>query len=165
MLNKFEKYMPITVATNANSKTVAAINEYSSELPGVEVLNETYRVYNDSEAFAHILGYTGLINNDELSEIEKKDKSNCSATDQIGKIGLEDYLEKYLHGEKGSEKIRINSNSEEEEVVEVNEPKAGDDVYLTIDSNIQLILVGDSFQLPSVGAGLILNDKLIVPLK
>ena len=137
MLNKFEKYMPITVATNANSKTVAAINEYSSELPGVEVLNETYRVYNDSEAFAHILGYTGLINNDELSEIEKKDKSNYSATDQIGKTGLEDYLEEYLHGEKGSEKIRINSNSEEEEVVEVNEPKAGDDVYLTIDSNLQ----------------------------
>lgn len=137
MLNKFEKYMPITVATNANSKTVAAINEYSSELPGVDVLNETYRVYNDSEAFAHILGYTGLINNDELNALSDKDKSNYSATDQIGKIGLEEHLEEYLHGEKGSEKIRINSNSEVEEIVEVNEPKAGDDVYLTIDSNLQ----------------------------
>jgi penicillin-binding protein 2 len=48
MMNKFEKYMPITVASDVNSKTVAAIKEYSSELPGVEVLNETYREYNDS---------------------------------------------------------------------------------------------------------------------
>lgn len=137
MLNKFEKYMPITVATNANSKTVAAINEYSSEMPGVDVINETYRMYNDSEAFAHILGYTGLINNDEMEELDEEKKSNYSATDQIGKIGLEEYLENYLHGKKGSEKIKINSSSEVEKIVEVNEPKAGDDVYLTIDSNLQ----------------------------
>ena len=137
MMNKFEKYMPITVASNVNSKTVAAINEYSSELPGVDVLNETYREYNDSEAYAHILGYTGLITSDELNKLEKDNKSNYSATDQIGKTGLEDYLEEYLHGEKGSEIVKINGNSEVEKVLEVNEPKAGDDVYLTLDSNLQ----------------------------
>ena len=137
MMNKFEKYMPITVASDVNSKTVAAINEYSSELPGVDVLNETYREYNDTEAYAHILGYTGLITSEELEEVTKDGTANYSATDQIGKTGLEEYLEKYLHGTKGSEIVKINGNSEVEEVLEVNEPTAGNDVYLTLDSNLQ----------------------------
>jgi len=137
MMNKFEKYMPITVASDVNSKTVAAINEYSSELPGVDVLNETYREYNDSEAYAHILGYTGLITSEELEEVTKDGTITYSATDQIGKTGLEEYLEKYLHGEKGSEIVQINASSEVEKVLEVNEPTAGNDVYLTLDSNLQ----------------------------
>ncbi|MCR5609759.1 MAG: peptidase, partial [Lachnospiraceae bacterium] len=137
MLNKFAKYLPITIATNVDEKLVAVIKEYSGELPGVEILTETYRVYDEAEIYAHMMGYTGLISNEKLTELQESGNEDYSVTDQIGKIGLEQYLEEYLHGKKGKKKIKINSNSETEEILNIDEPVAGDNVYLTIDSNLQ----------------------------
>jgi len=157
-LNKYRKFEPITVATDINQKAVAAIREYSNELKGVEVVTGSYRKYNESESFAHILGYTGLINNTELKEYNKeKDNNNekddknddknddkkdgsvgeYSATDQVGKMGLEKTLEKYLHGKKGSKTITLNSSGQIEKIDNVIEPVAGNDVYLTIDAELQ----------------------------
>ena len=110
MLNKYERYKPITIATNVDTKVVAAINEYSSEMPGVSILTETYRYYNESEYFAHIIGYTGLISTDKMNELNKSSSDDSlpiySATDQIGKTGIEESLEDCLRGKKGYEDLR-----------------------------------------------------------
>lgn len=65
----------ITLATDINEETRAAIKENLADLPGVEIKQETIRVYNDSKYFAHMLGYTGLINATELETLnEGKDE-------------------------------------------------------------------------------------------
>lgn len=136
-LNRYQKYIQNTIATNINKKAVAAIKEASAELPGVEVTQETHRVYNDSEYFAHILGYTGTITTEEYDELTSEDTKRYTRTDQIGKTGIEKKFESYLHGKKGSEKLIINENYRVVDMKERVEPIAGNDLYLTIDAKLQ----------------------------
>ena len=136
LLNTYNKGNPISIAVNVNEKTVAAVLENSAELPGVEIAEHTYRYYNDSKYFAHVLGYTGSVNENEMSEDKEK---YYNTTDQIGKTGIEYSFEKYLRGVKGTEKAILNSNYYVTSVENVSEPKAGDDIYLTIDSKLQKI--------------------------
>ena len=133
-LNKYNKGMAISVAEDVDNKTVAAVMESSSELQGVRISQETHRVYKDSKYFAHILGYTGMINETELDT----DKDNFySSSDQIGKTGLESVFEKYLRGSKGSETVTLDSDYDivNEDVSE--KPVAGNDIYLTLDDTLQ----------------------------
>lgn len=136
LLNTYNRGNPISVATNVNEKTVAAVLENSVDLPGAEIAEHTYRYYNDSKYFAHILGYTGNVNANEMSADEE---NYYNTTDQIGKIGVEYSFEKYLRGEKGSEKATLNSDYYVTGTENIALPKAGDDVYLTIDSKLQKV--------------------------
>ena len=140
-INRYTKlqpnFIPITIATNLNEKTVAAIKENKDQFIGVEVVEETRRVYNYSEYFAGILGYTGVIGSDALQELKDKGDTYYAATDQIGKIGLEKDFEEYLRGTKGYQKVIKNSSNRIVRVEETKEPVAGNDLYLTIDADLQ----------------------------
>ena len=90
LMKTYSKYEPITVSSNVNERTVAAVKESSADLPGVEISTELKRVYYDSEYFSHIIGYTGLISSETLEQYQYTDKKNeYSASDQIGKTGIE----------------------------------------------------------------------------
>ncbi|MEG2441099.1 MAG: penicillin-binding transpeptidase domain-containing protein [Acetivibrio sp.] len=136
-LNRWQKYVQSTIASNINPRAVVAIKEASAELPGVEVVQETHRVYNDSKYFSHILGYTGMITMEEYEGLNEKDTKRYTKTDQVGKSGLEKKYENYLHGKKGSEKLTINENFRVTDIKERVEPIAGNDLYLTIDAALQ----------------------------
>ena len=133
----FPKYMQITIASNVSENTVAAIKENNADLIGVTVQQESYRVYNDSEYFSHILGYTGRINSEELETLSKDKEDYYNSTDIIGKIGIEKEFESYLSGTKGQETVSVSQAGKVLEVLDVTEPEAGSDVYLTIDSELQ----------------------------
>lgn len=132
-----EEYVPITIATNISEEAVAAIEENSDIMHGIEVVEETHRVYNESEYFSHILGYTGTISTQELEEKKEAGDTSYSSSDQIGKMGLEAAYEDELRGEKGYRKVIVDENSKVLEVLEEKEPVAGNDIYLTIDSKLQ----------------------------
>lgn len=138
-INRYQKYQPITIATNVNTDTVAVIKEFNNELPGVDITEDTRRVYNKSKYFAHMLGYTGAISSEKLTEIKEKDADTDYTTDdQIGLSGLESTYEDYLKGTKGSEKLTINASTSR--VVSSSDrvdPVAGNDLYLTIDADLQ----------------------------
>lgn len=137
LMNKYSRYLPITIASNVNDVTAAAIRENKEELPGVEILSQTKRVYNYSEEFAHIMGYTGLISQDKLAELKEKGDESYSATDQIGITGVEKEFEEYLHGTNGSETVIVNDQTRVLDILEKKEPVAGNDVYLTLDADLQ----------------------------
>lgn len=133
----YPKYNQITVASGIKEKTIAAIEENSSDLPGVEVKQQTHRVYEDSVYFSNIIGYTGLISTDQLKEYNKKSKIYDS-TDIIGKTGLEAKYEEYLRGKKGRETVSTNSSGKVISVIDHKDPKAGNNIYLTIDRDLQI---------------------------
>lgn len=133
----------ITIATDIDDTTRAAIKENLADLPGVEIKQETIRVYNDSKYFAHMLGYTGLINANELetyNEGKSKDEEEYSSTDYVGKIGLEKEYDSYLKGIKGTEKVTITDKGKVVDVSVEKEPTVGNDLYLTIDRDLQVSL-------------------------
>lgn len=138
-MNRFKKYQPIILAADVSEKTVAAIKENSADLPGIDISEDTTRIYNDSVYFAHILGYTGGVTSEKLEELETQDPdTDYTTSDQIGISGIESSFENYLKGSKGSETLRINESSGQViDIVDQTEPVAGNDLYLTIDADLQ----------------------------
>lgn len=135
--NAYQKYIATTIATNVSEASVAYISEHSQELQGVEILNDTIRKYNNSEYFASILGYTGKISAEEYAQLSENDDS-YSLNDVVGKGGIEQYMDADLKGEKGYEKLYVDYMGKAIEVIEREEPSAGNDVYLSIDSDLQI---------------------------
>ena len=133
----FPKYMPVTIASHINNKTLTAIEENSDVLQGVTVKKQSRRVYNNSIYFSNIIGYTGLISSSELEQYNKKEKI-YTTSDLVGKAGLEGVGEEYLRGTKGVETVSVNSAKKVIDVIDRTDSKAGNDIYLTIDSNIQI---------------------------
>ncbi len=132
----YPKFLRITVANKVNNNTVAHVMESSAELPGVEIQQLTQRVYHDSIYFAHILGYTGQISSEEL-ELLNANGEYYNSTDIVGKTGLEKEYEAYLKGNKGIETVTVNTGNKVIDVVDRKDPTAGNDIYLTIDSDLQ----------------------------
>lgn len=137
-LNRYKVYLPITVASNIDEKTMVAVRENSADLPGVEVATETYRKYNESKYFSHVIGYTGVVNEEELAQLEENGtKDLYTEADQIGKTGIEKEYESYLHGARGYEKFTVNQAGRVLEVTDSQKASSGNDIYLTIDSKLQ----------------------------
>lgn len=136
-LNSFQKYISTTIASNVKDETVAAIYENQAMLKGVSVTEKTIRVYNDSVYFAHLLGYTGKISEDQLSELNSEG-GKYESEDVVGKSGIEEYMETTLQGVKGKQTIFVDSTGKTLEVIDEKEATAGKDVYLTIDKKCQI---------------------------
>lgn len=135
-LNRFQKYISTKIASNVSEETVAAIYEAQAELKGVTVSEQTVRVYNDSVYFAHILGYTGTISEDQLAELNS-DGGSYISSDVVGKSGIEKEMESYLQGTKGKSTIFVDNTGRILENVSKTDAKAGNDVYLTLDAKLQ----------------------------
>lgn len=134
--NSYQKYVATTVAYDVNEKTVAIVMENSDVLEGVSIAEDTVRKYVDSIYFSHILGYTGKISQDELAELSVENKT-YTATDTVGKSGIEKVKEKELQGQKGSEIMYVDNLGKVIEITERTEPTAGYDLHLTIDKELQ----------------------------
>ncbi len=148
-LNNFQKYIPTVIATNVNERTVANIMENSDDLLGVSIAEDNIRKYNDSVYFSQILGYTGKISEEELFTLnnqkimeENKNVTNLRddyiLTDMVGKAGIEQTMETYLQGTKGSETVFVNNLGKVIESTKQIDPIAGYDIYLTIDRDLQV---------------------------
>lgn len=132
----FQRYQAVTIARGVSDETVVRILENSADFPGVDISEEYERVYADAEYLAPLIGYTGKISAEELEELKEID-SDYTATDIVGKTGLESVLETTLQGDKGSQKMYVDNLGRTLEVVSQVDPQAGHDVYLTIDMDLQ----------------------------
>lgn len=138
LLNRYQKDIPITVASNIDEKTLVAVEENSADLPGVEVTTDTYRKYNNSKYFSHVIGYTGTVNEEEMAELKKNGRDKeYTESDQIGKTGIEKEYEEYLHGARGYKKVTVNQSGRVLNVIDQKKASSGNDIYLTIDSELQ----------------------------
>lgn len=135
--NSYQKYIATTVATDVSEETVAVVMENNDILEGVSIVEDTIRKYVDSVYFAHIIGYTGKVSTDELETLQEED-SSYDMNDTVGKLGIEKSMETQLQGTKGSETIFVNSVGKVTETTDYHEPVAGNDVYLTIDKDLQI---------------------------
>lgn len=137
-LTSFMKYVPVTVATNVSDRTVAAIKENKDVLQGVDIQEDSVRVYTDAEYFASILGYTGKPSAEELEELQEENR-NYSSNSIIGKSGIEKYMETTLQGSDGLEKVTVDSLGKVLQIDEASRinPIQGNDVYLSIDKELQ----------------------------
>ncbi|MCI8494449.1 MAG: peptidoglycan glycosyltransferase [Lachnospiraceae bacterium] len=134
--NSYQKYVQTTIAQNVSDETVAVIKENSDILQGVDITEDTVRKYVDSMYFSHIIGYTGKISQEEYETLSA-DSKNYSLNDVVGKSGIEQVMDRELQGTKGKESFYVDSVGRITEVIDRVESSSGNDIYLSIDAELQ----------------------------
>lgn len=129
--NKKGSSNAVLLGENLNQEQIVEIKRLN--LVAVSVTSGFSRIYKNGEVFSPVLGYTGVVDSEDLVKYPK-----LSGRDLIGKIGVEKVYETVLQGEYGSfKKIRDAKGvvlDEEEE----QQPKIGKSLRLTIDADFQM---------------------------
>ncbi|HHF7347172.1 TPA: penicillin-binding protein 2 [Legionella feeleii] len=129
-------FVPIPLKLKLTQEEVAlfATNQY--QFPGVSIKARLMRFYPQGEITAHLLGYVGRINVQELRQV---DPTNYRATNFIGKAGIEKFYENILHGEVGYQQVETDVSGRTLRIVNKQNPVSGEKLYLTIDSRLQKV--------------------------
>lgn len=116
---------------DASMQLISSIME--QKLAGIEVNRAYVREYS-TEYAAHILGYTGLMTQEEYERYSLLDYANDA---MVGKDGIEFAFESYLHGQDGEVRETRNAAGTILATEYIKEPVPGNHIYLTIDSVLQ----------------------------
>ena len=116
---------------DASMGLISSIME--QKLAGIEVDRAYVREYS-TEYAAHILGYTGLMTQEEY---ERYSLLNYANDAMVGKDGIEYAFESYLHGKDGEVEETRNAAGTILATEYIVEPEPGNHIYLTIDSVLQ----------------------------
>jgi penicillin-binding protein 2 len=129
------RHIPILLKEDIDWKTLVYIENNHYDLPGVRIEVLPRRNYLFGDLGSHMIGYTGEINQEELS---KKKWDNYQSGDQIGKRGFEKLYEGQLRGDKGTLYMEVDAHGFEQRQLKGKEPLPGNDLQLTIDLDLQL---------------------------
>lgn len=128
-------YQEVVLKSKLNEVEIARLEVRRHALDGVEVRAELARYYPLGEATAHSLGYVGRINEKELANLDQR---NYLATRFIGKLGVERFYEKELHGTVGFATVEINASNRILRTLDAVAPIPGKDLVLHMDARLQL---------------------------
>jgi penicillin-binding protein 2 len=133
---KSERLAPRVVRVDVPMSTVSYLVEHAPEFPDVAVEAAAVREYPGGILASHVLGYTG-----EISEAQLEDEQlpDYRIGDIVGKTGVEAQYDKVLQGEKGYRRLEVDSKGRVRRIVAEGEPRAGKDIVLTIDADVQKV--------------------------
>lgn len=110
--------------------------EQGINFQGISVNTEQRRYYPYGNLASQLIGYIAEINQDELDDIQQK---GYKQGDKIGKIGLEKQYDTYIRGINGGWLIETDATGRQMNILRHIIPKPGNDLYLTIDVELQQI--------------------------
>lgn len=125
--------VPLRLSLSDTEVARFAVNRH--RFPGVEITPHLTRHYPLGEHLAHVVGYVGRIDVDEL---RRADAGQYTASSHIGKSGIERAYELYLHGNPGLEKVEVNAQGRGLRVLERTDPVPGSDLHLNLDAGLQM---------------------------
>lgn len=130
------RYKPAVVAVGIPEAARITLRERKDDFPGVDVDELPVRVYPNDTLAAHVLGYTGQVNEEELEERE----GVYVLGDTIGRAGVERAYEQDLRGEPQRITVEVDpSGNVVGNAIDTDPGSAGHDVVLTIDRDIQRV--------------------------
>jgi penicillin-binding protein 2 len=129
-----QSFQAIPLRFNLSDEEVARFAVNRHRFPGVEISARLGRHYPLNDIAVHALGYVGRINEDESHAV---DPHNYNGTSHIGKLGIEKYYEKELHGKVGYQHVEINAQGRVLRILSEQPPVRGTDLMLTLDANLQ----------------------------
>jgi penicillin-binding protein 2 len=119
---------------NLSEREVARFAVNRHRFQGVDVVPYLSRYYPYGELLTHILGYTSRLDSNDIANV---DEGNYRGTRTIGKIGIEQFQEKELHGTSGLERVETNVSGRVLRVLERQDAIPGTDLVLSIDVAVQ----------------------------
>jgi len=127
-------FQPVLLKSGLDDETVARIAVARHELPGVEIEARPVRHYPQGADFAHVVGYVGRINEQDLRRLDMR---NYAGTSHTGKTGVERHYEDVLHGTTGHKQVEVNAQGRVIRELSVVPPVPGQDLFLSIDVGLQ----------------------------
>ncbi len=128
-------YQPVSLKYRLSEAEHARLAVAEHQLDGVEITAQPLRHYPLGEAFAHVVGYVGKINDREAATL---DPSHYAAIDSIGQSGVERYYESLLLGEHGREQVETDARGRVMQLLAREEPTPGANLMLSLDARLQL---------------------------
>ena len=124
----------VTLIRDVDWPTVVAVETRQLDLPGVYVSVRARRSYLTDEMTAHVLGYLGEINSEQLRDLRRK---GYRGGDEVGQAGLEKRWEAHLAGRSGGERVEVDAGGRKVRVIDRIKATPGHSVVLTLDLNVQ----------------------------
>ena len=134
--NVFSLFSPVTLAKDVSYETMAIIEETKQELPGIEINVNSKRYYPYGTLASHLIGYVSSINSEEYAKLKTQGYLYNS---NIGKMGIETTMERYLKGDNGIKRTEVDSEGEIATEYMYKEATSGNNVTLTIDYRLQKV--------------------------
>ncbi|NII52680.1 penicillin-binding protein 2 [Luteibacter sp. SG786] len=127
--------VPLKLKLNEDEIGRFAVNRW--RFPGVDVVPYLTRRYPMGAQMAHVIGYVSRIDAEDLEGMDEEEEASYKGTTHIGRIGIERYYEKLLHGEPGYELVEVNADGRTQAVLDTTPPTPGKNIYLSIDVRLQ----------------------------
>jgi penicillin-binding protein 2 len=130
-------YSPVPVAIDVPYNILSYVSEHREQFPGVKAEPIAIRQYVNGSTAAHVLGYVGEINEEEMNA--QPPSADYALGDDIGKAGVEQTYESELRGRPGVQQVEIDSTGKVLRTLHTTPPTAGHDVQLTLDVDVQKV--------------------------
>lgn len=132
-ISRQSRFTPVLVKEGLNWQQTAQLEFHLPELPGLFIEEGEIRNYPLLESTAHIVGYVGRVNENEMTD----DPIMKMPGFRIGKTGIEKQYDLALRGKAGSVRTEVNAVGREIRELERENGTDGHRVTLTIDAELQ----------------------------
>ncbi len=127
-------YLPVKIKGNLSMREVAMLEIHKLDLPGTRIGAESQRNYPHGVLAAHLVGYVGEVSSTQLKESGLEDLIPSSI---VGHYGVEKRYDSALRGKTGKKIVEVDAVGRETNMLRIDQPTPGDDIYLTIDLDLQ----------------------------
>jgi penicillin-binding protein 2 len=137
---EFKNFESIPIRTKLTDQEVARFAAQRYRFPGVDIRARLFRSYPWGELGSHVIGYIGRINQgekDAMEEWPEEEQANYRGTEYIGKLGVEQSLERQLHGVTGVEEVETSAGGRAVRKLASKPATPGRTVMLSIDIKLQ----------------------------
>ncbi|AIQ70880.1 peptidoglycan D,D-transpeptidase FtsI family protein [Paenibacillus graminis] len=142
-------YYPRKIKAGLTPKEVAYFLEHKEQYPGLSIVEEAARHYDKDTVAVQTVGYIrpfkSLDSLDLYKNIRRAMKKNNAdpglaykEDEYVGAYGLEQQYQRELRGKNGYQTLSINPQNMAEEIIESVPPVKGNDIWMTINKNIQM---------------------------
>ncbi len=135
LFRKRRPYEPIVLRDALNEEEIALLAVNRHEFVGVEVIAEQVRDYPFGDLLAHAIGSVRRVNESDLATL---DQVRYSGTRFVGKLGVERFYERSLHGEVGYQQVETDAHGRIRQVLDIQPPIAGHNITLHLDNRLQI---------------------------
>ena len=135
-LRQHRPYQAVSLGFALTPSQVAQFYVRQHAFPGVIITPTLHRYYPLGSITAPVIGYVGKLNAHDLNQLPAK---QYSATNYIGKAGIEKYYETALHGQVGANEIETDVTGHTIKTLQTISAQAGHNLNLTLDSKLQQV--------------------------
>jgi len=130
----YREFDSIPIKFNLNEREVARFAVNRHRFQAADVVPYLSRHYPYGALLTHVIGYVGRLDADDIAGVNA---GNYRGTRFIGKIGVERFREKELHGQSGFERVETNASGRVLSILDRQDAVPGTDLILSIDVAVQ----------------------------